>query len=358
MRALLSNLDGAIAVTTFMPDPSLGLGMRAIRPLPLLFLPFLVAACASAPPPEPARPSPPAPVALRLANASPPPPPARPSDPPDVVSAKDEEPCEPGEVYIPATGDQGFTMGRGVSLVKGDVPHKVILTHAFCIDANEVSGRDWASCVAAKKCTKNLNVDEWSNYEKFPDRPVSYTDWDQAHGYCEWRGKRLPTEAEWEWAASGPDGTHYPWGNEPEPTCEHADFTHGGAPKWRPSGDVGCQGGGPSEVGAHPKGDKVWPGGHIHDLAGNVWEWVEDSFVPTYPTGTVTDPLVRQESAIHGIRGGAWNRAANSLDTAFRASAHYEYTVPGLGFRCVRGAPHPTPPPRQKKWWQTQGHPR
>ena len=113
-------------------------------------------------------------------------------------------------------------------------------------------------------------------------------------------------------------------------------------------GSTQTGGGGPSPVGSHPKGDKIWPGGELHDLAGNVWEWVEDSFAP-YSTDAQTDPVVRQKNDVHGLRGGGWNRPATALTTYAREAAHYEYRVPGLGFRCARGEPHATPPPRQKK---------
>ena len=255
--------------------------------------------------------------------------------------------CPAGEVAVPATGDGGFMMGRGTG--DKDTPHKVILTHPFCIDANEVTAQDFAKCVDAGKCGVPGQGDEWATYKKYPDHPIDLVSWDMSRDYCAWEGKRLPTEAEWEWAASGPDHTKWPWGDSPDPSCDYVDYTPGGAPKWKAGGDVGCGGGGTSPVGSHPKGDKVWPGGAIHDLGGNVWEWVEDSFA-AYSSETQTDPLVRQETAIQSIRGGGWNRPDIACGTAFRAAAHYEYQVPALGFRCVRGEPHPTLAPRQKKW--------
>src|SRR5262249_14013154 len=154
----------------------------------------------------------------------------------------------------------------------------------------------------------------------------------QATTYCEHIGKSLPTEAQWEWAATGGDGRTWPWGDEP-PTCEHADFTAGILVS--PGGDMGCHGGGTSRVGSHPAGDKTWPGGAIHDLAGNVWEWCLDAYLP-YPTQSETDPVRRGTTGNRVIRGGGWNRSARGLVSSFRGAAIVTYQVPALGFRCVR----------------------
>jgi formylglycine-generating enzyme required for sulfatase activity len=274
-------------------------------------------------------------------------PPAVAADAPDAAAPAPPIVCPDGEIAIPATGDAGFIMGRGKS--DQDTPHKVVLTHAFCIDANEVTAGEFEKCVDEGACRVPGTEDEWASYKRHPDQPIDLVDWEKSRQFCAARGKRLPTEAEWEWAASGPDRTRYPWGDTPEPSCDNVDYTPGGAPKWKAGGDVGCDGGGPSPVGTHPLGDKIWPSGRIHDLAGNVFEWTEDSFAP-YPSEAQTDPLVRQETAVQAIRGGAWNRPGPAMETAFRAAAWYLYQVPGLGFRCVRGEPHPTPAPRQKKW--------
>jgi len=242
-------------------------------------------------------------------------------------------------------------MGRGMQ-GKRDLPHRVAITQAFCLDQDEVTARRYEACVKAGSCRVPGQADQWATYQRHPDKPINLVSWGEARIFCGANGQRLPTEAEWEWAARGPEGTTYPWGESPQPTCAdgYADFTEEGAPKSNPGGDFGCHGGGPSDVGTHPKGNKQWPGGPIHDLGGNVWEWVEDSYGP-YPEQApgappVRDPLLRLETATHAIRGGAWNRHPLSLITTYRGAAHYQYHVPGLGFRCARGTPHPTPAPR------------
>jgi formylglycine-generating enzyme required for sulfatase activity len=236
-------------------------------------------------------------------------------------------------VWVPPTGAGGFVMGKGLR-----AEHVVVLTRGFCIDATEVTVAAYARCVEARACKEPWRGDPYSTYPSKPDLPVNMVSWSKARAYCAWAGGRLPTEAEWEWTATGADQTRYPWGDEPEPSCELVDYTKFGAPKWAAGADVGCGGGGPSAVGTHPKGDKVWPAGAIHDLAGNVWEWVEDSFAP-YATGRQVDPVVRTGATVHALRGGGWNRSYAAMVVTYRGAASEGYQVPALGFRCARATP-------------------
>ena len=254
--------------------------------------------------------------------------------------------CPTGEVYVPPTPPEGFTLGRGkigygFGKLKGgtpangiaDAPHKVILTKPFCMDATEVTVRAIVKCVQEQGCRPPAITDRWSTYPKKLDYPVNMVEWDIARDHCEKQGQSLPSEAQWEWAATGGDGRDWPWGNE-TPNCEYADFTEGSLPS--PGGDAGCHGGGPSAVGTHRKGDKIWPNGPIHDLAGNVWEWTLDSYV-RFPTETETDPVhLIAGNLTHVVKGGGWNRSHRGIMTWFRGAAIHTYKVPGLGFRCVR----------------------
>lgn len=239
-------------------------------------------------------------------------------------------PCATDEAFVPATGADGFLMQKGEK-----DEHRVVLTHPFCIDALEVTVRAYKACVDDHVCKPLLGGDPYATYPRSPDLPATMVSWNDAHAYCAWSKKRLPTEAEWEWAAGGPSMTKYPWGDAPEPSCETVDFTKYGAPKWMPGGDVGCGGGGPSVGGSHAKGDKIWGDAHVHDLAGNVYEWVEDTF-GKLPTAPVTDPRIVGDSVVRVIRGGAWNRSWSAMSVVHRAAAVQTYKVPGIGARCVR----------------------
>ncbi len=253
--------------------------------------------------------------------------------------------CPAGEVYIPPTGKEGFVIGKGFTLNGGakrfkrghkpdsDKPHRVVLTKPFCMDETEVTVRAMMECVGAGQCKTPKIAEIYANYPRRPDHPANEVSFLKAKAFCAWRGKRLPTEAQWEWAATGGDGRKWPWGNE-EPTCEHADFAPGVLVS--PGGNSGCGGGGTSPVKSHPKGNRIWPGGILYDMAGNVWEWCEDTWEP-WPSEMVTDPLVLNPNVlVHVIRGGGWNRSGLGIQSSLRGAAIDTYEVPGLGFRCIR----------------------
>ncbi len=239
-----------------------------------------------------------------------------------------------GKDLVPSIAGRatGRVLGKGHK-AGWDRPHKVILTKPFCMDETEVTVAAMMACVEAGRCDLPKVSEVRSNYPKRPDHPVNDVSFPKAKKFCEAHGKSLPTEAQWEWAATGGDGRSWPWG-EDQPTCEHADFTLGSLPS--PAGNAGCHGGGTSKVKAHPKGNKVWPSGPLYDMAGNVWEWCLDTY-EAYPEGTVTDPISSNPGVlVHVVRGGAWNRSVRGILAAFRGAAIVSYEVPGLGFRCVR----------------------
>jgi formylglycine-generating enzyme required for sulfatase activity len=250
--------------------------------------------------------------------------------------------CPDGEIYVPATGPAGFSIGNGEP-GEYNQKHTVVLSQPFCMDETELTVGAYRKCFDAGKCSKTEWRDINANFElpNREDHPLNMVTWDQALAYCQQRNQDLPTEAQFEWAAG--HGKHrYPWGNE-DPTCQNglADFTPGGAPKSDPAGDVGCHGGNTSPVKAHPKGKTTWPDGDIYDLAGNVWEWTKDC---AYAYGAekqidphrTTHPSLGDHCFVYSLRGGGWNRSKFALRVYYRGAARRTYHVPGLGFRCIR----------------------
>ena len=165
------------------------------------------------------------------------------------------------------------------------------------------------------------------------DRPVVQITWDAARMYCAASGKRLPTEAEWEFAARGKTPRRYPWGEAP-PTCDGVVFARfseqeGGACLGKEQGPMPISG-----------STQDWTPEGIHDLSGNVQEWVEDAFlIPYYPDcGACENPVVesgaRDLNENRVVRGGAWT---NSIfgGTSARARFPRNGVAAGIGVRCA-----------------------
>ena len=167
----------------------------------------------------------------------------------------------------------------------------------------------------------------------FEDHPVIGVSWYGAQAYCDWVGGRLLTEAEWEYAASGPENNIYPWGNEFN--CELGNFHD-----WTDEdvlvsfpGERGCDGYNfTSPVDAYPEGAS-WVG--VLDMAGNVWEWVADWGVTPYPSDPQTNPTGPDSGINKIVRGGSWDNYHWGIRTTMRGD--YDPTVRSayIGFRCA-----------------------
>ena len=220
-------------------------------------------------------------------------------------------------------------------------PAHMVTLDSIWIDQYEVTNEQFRQCVSAGSCEP---PDEalmphhlYYSDSVYGDYPVVLVDWHQASNYCEWVGARLPTEAEWEYAARGPEQLTYPWGNEFDGEClnyadanctfdfiEWADDAYNdGYPHIAP-------------IGSYPDGAS-WCG--ALDMAGNVWEWTGDWFgdYPSEPQDNPQGPVFGEGRI---LRGGCW-----ACDRSASRTANRNLRYPGdnsldIGFRCVVSVPN------------------
>jgi formylglycine-generating enzyme required for sulfatase activity len=210
-----------------------------------------------------------------------------------------------------------FVMGGGEEADE-QPRHRVVLA-TYSIDRDEVTRAEYAQCVAARACAPAAGALADDATSRLP---VTGVRWRDADAYCRFAGKRLPTEAEWERAARGRDGRVYPWGDEPD--CARANFGN-----YDGEGRCPQNPGHPVDVGSY--------GGTIHDLAGNVWEWVHDWYDPRYyrraPTTNPKGPATGQRRV---VRGGACCSMFGLPRAGNRVAFPPDYRDDDLGFRCAR----------------------
>ncbi len=189
-------------------------------------------------------------------------------------------------------------------------PHAVVLD-SFWIDETEVSNAQYRQCVEAGACNPPDETTEYADGD-YDDYPVVYVNWEQATAYCEWAGARLPTEAEWEYAAGGPEGRTFPWGDEFDGErlnyCdENCELEYAG---WE--FDDGYAAAAP--VGSYPAGAS-WCG--ALDMGGNVWEWVADRF-GYYSAERQVNPTGIGMGEHRVIRGGSWANSPHPTRCKYR----------------------------------------
>lgn len=235
-------------------------------------------------------------------------------------------------VLIPA-GE--FTMGHASSY--DTQPVRRVSLPAFYIDKYEVTNKRYKRFIDATGHKVPWSEDpaaepyKWDwRARMYPagkgDDPVVLVSWDDAKAFCTWAGKALPTEAQWEKAARGVGGKVYPWGNEW--LDKNANTMESGL---RQTSPVGAFAADVSEFG-------------VHDMAGNVSEWVEDWFV-MYPGNTFINYDAGEKYKV--LRGGSWDYF-KSIATGY----HRQYALPhsqmtAMGFRCAKAADESgTAPPK------------
>ena len=231
-----------------------------------------------------------------------------------------------------------FVMGSETD-GKGEKPkHEVRITRAFYIDRTEVRADAYAACVKDKACTVNnvhtgpIIETAWGcNTDKDrPNHPANCVDRHQAEKYCAFAQKRLPTEAEWEYAARGSDGRDFPWGSDAPTKCSQAILLY---MTGECSGNARALNRGTWEVGTTVDGKSAFG---AFDMAGNVWEWVADGY-ESYPKEAVDDPKVPLGGK-GTLRGGSWDYAVSSAKSTYRLPFGASFSNVGIGFRCAKDA--------------------
>lgn len=222
-----------------------------------------------------------------------------------------------------------FSIGRAGSRPDQEPVHPVTVS-AFQLARTETTVTQYGRCVAAKACTvpgRGEYYDTWDPpvYSKpMPSHPVNEVTWDQASAFCRWAGGRLPTEAEWEYAARGASARLFPWGDdEPEQwKSERGNIANALQYEFL------------APVGSFPKGRGEFG---LDDLVGNAEEWVADWYGP-YPSGPQDDPTGPTTGTLRVIRGTSFKNGYHLPSCAFRRAKPPDARDFTLGFRCARGS--------------------
>ena len=229
-----------------------------------------------------------------------------------------------------------FEMGRetaeagayGSEWKANEMPQHTVTLSPFYIDETEVSVEEWVgflNAVGGAKHHHALQPVVWENpafvaEESEAQRPIRQVSWYDAVVYCAWAGKRLPTEAEWEYAAKGDAGERWPWGASGL-GCAYTVYFNGRSL---------CESK-PSEVGLRLDGDSPFG---VADMAGNVAEWVWDGYAP-YGNKDAEDPTGDAASEYRVIRGGGFREGRDSIRTTARWGGPPNRRSEGVGFRCA-----------------------
>ena len=212
------------------------------------------------------------------------------------------------------TADDKTTMRPQILL--DDRPLHEVTISAFYLDSHEVTQEQYAAFVAAKKRRPPYHWLAGRMPPELAKIPAYNVTWDDAKAYCEARGGRLPSEAEWERAARGGlDGQDYPWGDKFDGKLLRSNVESG-----------------PEEVGKHPPNAFG-----LYDMAGNVSEWTADYFEREYyAKSPAVDPPGPAEGIYRIIRGGAWSDSPKRVTVYFRNWVRPTQRQANIGFRCAQ----------------------
>jgi formylglycine-generating enzyme required for sulfatase activity len=216
-----------------------------------------------------------------------------------------------------------FVMGSdGSQALEDERPAHRVWLDWFSIDAEEVTTAQYAAFLAA---TTRAAPWQWETVDlmQHADRPVIGVDWHDADAFCRWKGKRLPTEAEWEKAARGIDGRSYPWGNQ-VPTPDLANFALGARFSYNQV---------LLPVRSHEQGKSPYG---LYHMAGNAYEWVQDWYGTNYyELSPDRDPQGPTQGQFKVLRGGSWSDLPKYLLTYGRFKLLPDTKNSYTGFRCA-----------------------
>ena len=236
-----------------------------------------------------------------------------------VSNSSNDQPVSEDMVTIPAGPFVRGTQAGGFD----EQPERSIHLESFAIDRYEITNGQYQTFVSA---TNHRHPGPPSRYAKNMVRmrginqPVVYVSWEDADAYCRWKGKRLPTEAEWEKAMRGTDGRLWPWGNVPNLNAANWARVDDGFEATAPVGSL--------------KHD-VSPYG-IVDGAGNVMEWVADWYAEdSYRDPTDKNPLGPEHGLFKVMRGGAYTSTGSDIRITSRSKMVPDFRDETIGFRCA-----------------------
>lgn len=247
--------------------------------------------------------------------------------------AEESDTGEPPDPNLIAITGGSFEMGcpAGAEACDADNPLRTVTVSDFAIERTEVTMTAYTECVDAGGCSATTNTDTSCTFGSpvLLEHPINCVSWQQAADYCAWKGRRLPTEAEWEYAARGAEGRTFPWGETPAScTLAHMFMMMGDG------GDYGCLTGITANVGTYPMGETPET---LADMAGNVDEWVADWYAADYyATGPSADPQGPDTGTQRVHRGGDFLDASpNNLRSFERWRSNPDDDGPSRGFRCA-----------------------